>query len=63
MGSEKCPACGSQAIGEGAFSGYANLSVKGKMASSKVTAYVCSDCGLIIAMYADKPEKFTPPEV
>lgn len=58
---EKCPDCGSRRLGEGAFSGYANLSGRG-FRSSKVTAVVCSDCGLIVELRAAQPEKFAPRE-
>jgi rRNA maturation protein Nop10 len=60
---EKCPECGSRYIGEGLFSGYANLTVKGRgFSSSKVIAQVCSNCGLILELRVDKPEKFFPKE-
>lgn len=67
MEMKKCPACGSFSIGEGVFSGYANLTAckangKGSMRSSSVRAEVCCECGLIINLYAVKPEKFTPRE-
>jgi len=62
---KKCPACGSYNIGQGVFSGYANLTAcneKGKatLRSSAVKAEVCADCGLIISMHVAKPEKFMP---
>jgi len=58
---EKCPECGSRYIGEGVLSGYANLTVRGKsFSSSKIIAQVCSNCGLILELRVDKPEKFTP---
>jgi hypothetical protein len=62
---ERCPECGSRYIGEGSFSsGYAYLTPKGKaFSSSKVKAEVCSNCGLIIKMRVDKPEKFVPKEM
>ena len=61
---EKCPQCGSRYIGEGVLSGYANLTVKGKgFSSSKVIAQVCSNCGLILEMRVEKPEKFVPKEM
>ena len=58
---EKCPECGSRYIGEGEFSGYASLTPKGRFfASSKVTAQVCSNCGLVLSLRVKDPEKFTP---
>lgn len=62
---DRCPECGSRYIGEGTFnSGYAYLTPKGKVfASSKVKAEVCSNCGLIIQLRVDKPEKFVPKEM
>ena len=58
---EKCPQCGSRRIGQGKLSGYANMSVVGKpLASTAVLADVCSDCGLIIQLRVQKPEKFAP---
>ncbi|MDP4093626.1 MAG: transcription initiation factor TFIIIB [Bacillota bacterium] len=55
----KCPKCGSSEIGQGKLSGYAALSVVGKMFSgSAVIADVCSDCGYIIQMKVKDPEKF-----
>ena len=58
---EKCPECGSRQIGQGVFSGYANIAVKGSaFSSSKVIADICSNCGLVISMHVDRPEKFVP---
>ena len=58
---DKCPECGSRYIGEGIFDGYSTLSVKGRgFASSRVLAKVCSNCGLILELRVDKPEKFVP---
>lgn len=67
METKKCPACGSSRIGQGVFSGYANLTVcnsqgKAGFRSSAVKAEVCGDCGLILGLYAVKPEKFLPKE-
>lgn len=64
MKAEKCPECGSRNLGAGTFSGYANLtSTQGwGWRSSKVRAVVCADCGLILELRADKPERFMPKE-
>lgn len=58
---EKCPDCGSRRLGQGSFSGYANL-MAGGFRSSKVTATVCSNCGLIVELRVAQPEKFAPRE-
>lgn len=58
---EKCPECGSRQIGQGIFSGYANMTVKGSvLSSSKVIADICSNCGLVICMHVERPDKFAP---
>ncbi len=56
----KCPECGSEKIGKGKLSGYANLQPVGKFLSmgSGIIAYVCVDCGYIIKMQAEKPHVF-----
>ena len=60
---DKCPECGSRRIGEGVFSGYANLTVKGRFfSSSKVLAKVCSNCGLVLELRVADPGKFIPKE-
>ena len=62
MGLKKCPNCGSDRIGREKLSGYATLQPVGKALSfgSAIIADVCSDCGFIFNMYAEKPEKFIP---
>ncbi|HHU48268.1 MAG TPA: transcription initiation factor TFIIIB [Clostridiales bacterium] len=56
----KCSKCGSGRIGKGKLSGYATLQPIGKVLSfgSAIIADVCSECGFIFNMYAEKPEKF-----
>lgn len=56
----KCPDCGNYEIGKGKLSGYAVLQPKGKFLSmgSAIIADVCTNCGLIIKMTVEKPEKF-----
>ncbi|MEJ8553858.1 hypothetical protein [Tepidibacter sp. Z1-5] len=56
---KNCPECGCTEIGEGEFSGYANLRpVNSIIASSPVTAEVCTNCGYILNMRVERPEKF-----
>ena len=56
----KCPECGNTEIGKGKLSGYAVLTPVGKLMSmgSAIIADVCTDCGTIIRMKVEKPEKF-----
>ncbi|HHT66076.1 MAG TPA: transcription initiation factor TFIIIB [Clostridiales bacterium] len=58
----KCPKCGSTRIGKGKLSGYAALQPEGKAFSfgSAILTDVCSECGFLFNMYADRPEKFIP---
>jgi predicted nucleic acid-binding Zn-ribbon protein len=60
MAVTKCPDCGSNEIGKGKFSGYASLNPVGKIfsAGSAVIVDVCTNCGTIICMKSEKPEKF-----
>ncbi len=55
---ERCPECGSRYIGEGILSN-ATMAAKGRFwASSKVMADICSNCGLVIKLKVEKPERF-----
>ena len=58
----RCPKCGSTRVGKGKLSGYATLQPKGKVFSlgSAIITNVCSECGFIFDLYAEKPEKFIP---
>jgi len=57
---KKCPECGCEEIGKGKLSDYANLAPMGKFFSmgSAILAEVCTNCGLIIRLRAEKPDKF-----
>jgi predicted RNA-binding Zn-ribbon protein involved in translation (DUF1610 family) len=56
----KCPDCGNTEIGKGKLSGYAVLRPMGKFFStgSAIIADVCTNCGAIIKMTVEQPEKF-----
>lgn len=57
---KECPMCGSKDIGKGKLSGYANMMPIGKIftTGSEVVADICTNCGHILAMKVEKPEKF-----
>ncbi len=56
---KKCPECSCTEIGGGTFSGYAALKpINAIIATSPVTAEVCTDCGYILNMRVSDPEKF-----
>ncbi|NLK00980.1 MAG: transcription initiation factor TFIIIB [Clostridia bacterium] len=61
MNVDKCPDCGSSKIGKGKLEGYATLRPLGKIftTGSAIIVDVCTECGTIIKMRAEKPEKFT----
>jgi len=56
----RCPDCGNNKMGQGKISGYATLTPVGKFFSlgSAIIADVCTNCGTIVRMKAEKPEKF-----
>lgn len=56
----KCPDCGSSEIGKGKLSGYAAIHPVGKVLSmgSTIIVDVCTECGLVIQMKAEKPHRF-----
>jgi hypothetical protein len=57
----KCPICGSCEIGKGKLRGYADMApVKGYVftTGSPVIADICTNCGHILSMRVEKPEKF-----
>lgn len=59
MKQTSCPECGSLAIGEGKYGGYANITPTDKLLSSAaVSADVCTECGLIFNFRVKKPEIF-----
>lgn len=57
----KCPDCGNTEIGQGKLNGYAVLRPVGKILSmgSPIIADVCTNCGLILQMKVEHPEKFS----
>ncbi|MEN6312709.1 MAG: transcription initiation factor TFIIIB [Clostridiaceae bacterium] len=60
MSEIKCPYCGNNNIGKGKLGGYAALIPVGKYfnTGSAIIADVCTECGTIIRMTVEKPEKF-----
>ncbi|NLB51717.1 MAG: transcription initiation factor TFIIIB [Syntrophomonadaceae bacterium] len=56
----RCTVCGSNKIGKGKLEGYAALIPMGKIftTGSAVIVDVCTECGTIIRMKVEKPEKF-----
>jgi predicted nucleic-acid-binding Zn-ribbon protein len=56
----KCPECGCESIGRGKLRGYASLHPVSKIFSmgSEVIAYVCTNCGYIVKLQAEKPYIF-----
>ena len=60
MSEIRCPECGNNRIGKGKLSGYATLTPIGKIftTGSAIIADVCTECGTIIRMKVEKPEKF-----
>ena len=60
MAEIRCPDCGSNKIGKGKLEGYAALIPVGKFftTGSTILADVCTECGTINRMKAEKPEKF-----
>ncbi len=55
-----CPNCGNNEIGKGKLEGHAALIPIGKIftTGSTIIADVCIECGTIIKMTVEKPEKF-----
>jgi predicted RNA-binding Zn-ribbon protein involved in translation (DUF1610 family) len=60
----KCPECGGTEIGKGKFYGSAAMIPTEKKISlgSTVFADVCTNCGLIIQLQAEKPDIFMKKE-
>lgn len=56
----KCPVCGSTAIGKGKLSGYASMQPADKFFSmgSEIIAEICTECGHVISLKVQNPEKF-----
>lgn len=57
---QNCPECGCTTIGTGKLTGYASLMPAGKIfsAGSAILVEVCTECGLIVRLRAEKPDKF-----
>jgi predicted RNA-binding Zn-ribbon protein involved in translation (DUF1610 family) len=57
---KKCPECGSKNIGKGKFMYEAKVHPVGKVftTGSDVLVDLCTNCGLIITLRVEKPEKF-----
>jgi len=61
---KECPVCGSQEIRQGQQSGEARMfPIKSILLNilkggSNVIAIICSDCGHILSMKVENPEKF-----
>lgn len=60
MSEIRCPYCGNNEIGKGKLEGYSALMPVGKYftTGSAIIADVCTECGTIIRMIVEKPEKF-----
>lgn len=60
MSEERCTNCDNDDIGIGLLHGYAKLQPYGKLFSmgSSIIAYVCTECGTIIKIKVEDPEKF-----
>ena len=60
---ERCPYCGGTNIGEGYQSGYAAVTVKGRvLKSDKICYKICCDCGTVVRSFVKHPEYFIPKE-
>ena len=57
---KKCPECDGTDFAKGRLSGYANLMPVGKVLSmgSAIIAEICTACGTIVSLKAEKPDKF-----
>lgn len=55
-----CPRCDSKEVGMGKFTGYANLMPLDRLFTngSEVLVELCTDCGHVIGLKVEKPEKF-----
>lgn len=56
----KCPVCGSTEIGKGKLCGYASMQPVDKFFSmgSEIIAEICTECGHILSLKVQNPEKF-----
>lgn len=56
---DKCPNCGCDEIERGIQKGYGSMHPMDSFGfSSNVIAYICTECGYIIAMRVEKPKRF-----
>ncbi|HWJ04044.1 MAG TPA: transcription initiation factor TFIIIB [Verrucomicrobiae bacterium] len=57
-----CPECGGTDFGKGRLTGYAKLMPVDKVLSmgSAIIAEVCTNCGNIICLKVERPDKFKP---
>lgn len=56
-----CPKCGCREIGQGKQVGSARMMPADALAwsfGSNIIAYICTECGYIIEMRVEKPQKF-----
>ncbi|AKL94929.1 hypothetical protein CACET_c14680 [Clostridium aceticum] len=60
MENNHCPKCGCKEIGKGKLSGHAVMRPIDKFFSlgSDIIADICTECGYILEMKVDQPEKF-----
>ena len=60
MEKKVCPECGSREIEKGKLSGYAAMRPEERLLSlgSAIIGDVCTDCGEILSMKVEKPERF-----
>lgn len=54
-----CPKCNSNDIRQGKQEGYSAL-IAGFAKSSRVTYYLCGNCGYVVDQFVNQPEKFKP---
>lgn len=59
-GNNNCPECGSTKRGEAIWKGYAKLLPVDKTMSmgSNARVTLCTDCGNVLSIKAEKPKKF-----
>lgn len=59
-GKPVCPQCGCEEIGRGRFAGDVRLFPQNKAFTlgSRVEADVCTDCGYIVSIRVENPERF-----
>ena len=61
MDNRKCPLCGCEEIAMGKQSGHGSMMAVDKFSTgSDIIAEICTNCGYILSMRVEKPEKFKP---